>query len=43
MKFIFWLLALFAAAVALVLAAKNPGYVLVVYPPYDDRSTDRLL
>lgn len=34
MKFIFWLLALFAAAVAVVLAAKNPGYVLVVYPPY---------
>lgn len=34
MKFIFWLLALFTAAVALVLAAKNPGYVLVVYPPY---------
>ncbi len=34
MKFILWLLALFAAAVALVLAAKNPGYVLVVYPPY---------
>jgi HemY protein len=34
MKFILWLLALFAAAVAVVLAAKNPGYVLVVYPPY---------
>ena len=34
MKFLFWLLALFAAAVALVLSAKNPGYVLLVYPPY---------
>ncbi len=34
MKFLFWLLALFTAAVALALAAKNPGYVLLVYPPY---------
>ena len=34
MKFLFWLLALFAAAVALTLAANNPGYVLLVYPPY---------
>jgi len=34
MKFLFWLLALFTAAVALVLSAKNPGYVLFVYPPY---------
>jgi len=34
MKFLFWLLALFTAAVALVLAANNPGYVLVVYPPW---------
>lgn len=34
MKFLFWLLALFAAAVALALIANNPGYVLVVYPPY---------
>lgn len=34
MKFIFWLLALFTAAVALALTAKNPGYVLVVFPPY---------
>lgn len=34
MKFLFWLLALFAAAVALALTAKNPGYVLLVYPPY---------
>jgi HemY protein len=34
MKFLFWLLTLFAGAVALVLFAKNPGYVLLVYPPY---------
>lgn len=34
MKFLFWLLALFTAAVALTLAANNPGYVLLVYPPY---------
>lgn len=34
MKFLFWLLALSAAAVAVALAAKNPGYVLLVYPPY---------
>jgi HemY protein len=34
MKFLFWLLALFTAAVALALTAKNPGYVLLVYPPY---------
>jgi len=34
MKFLFWLLAIFAAAVALALTAKNPGYVLLVYPPY---------
>jgi HemY protein len=34
MKFLFWLLALFTAAVALALTAKNPGYVLVVFPPY---------
>lgn len=34
MKFLFWLLVLFTAAVAVVLAAKNPGYVLLVYPPY---------
>lgn len=34
MKFLFWLLTLFAGAVALVLLAKNPGYVLLVYPPY---------
>jgi HemY protein len=34
MKFLFWLLALFALAVALTLAAHNPGYMLLVYPPY---------
>lgn len=34
MKFLLWLLGLFALAVALTLAAHNPGYVLLVYPPY---------
>ena len=34
MKFLVWLLALFAAAVALTLASHNPGYVQLVYPPY---------
>lgn len=34
MKFIFWLLAIFATAVALALTSNNPGYVLLVYPPY---------
>lgn len=34
MKSLVWLLALFAAAVALTLAAHNPGYVQLVYPPY---------
>lgn len=34
MKWLFWLLALFAAAVAVTLAARNPGYVQFVYPPY---------
>ncbi|MDE2310285.1 MAG: heme biosynthesis protein HemY, partial [Betaproteobacteria bacterium] len=34
MKFLFWLLGLFALAVALTLAAHNPGFVLLVYPPY---------
>lgn len=34
MKSLVWLLGLFALAVALVLAAHNPGYVLLVYPPY---------
>ena len=34
MKFLFWLLGLFALAVALTLASRNPGYMLLVYPPY---------
>jgi len=34
MKFLFWLLGLFALAVALTLAAHNHGYMLLVYPPY---------
>lgn len=34
MKSLFWLLTLFAGAVAVVIFAKNPGYVLLVYPPY---------
>ncbi|MBI1174423.1 MAG: heme biosynthesis protein HemY [Sideroxydans sp.] len=34
MKFLLWLLGLFAAAVALTLAAHNNGYMLLVYPPY---------
>jgi len=34
MKWLLWLLALFAAAVAVTLAARNSGYVQFVYPPY---------
>ena len=34
MKYLFWILLLFAAAAALVTASHNPGYVLLVYPPY---------
>lgn len=34
MKFLIWLLGLFSLAVALKLAAQNPGYLLLVYPPY---------
>jgi HemY protein len=34
MKYLLWVLLLFAAAVALVTASHNPGYVLLVYPPY---------
>lgn len=34
MKYLLWILLLFAAAVALVMASHNPGYVLLVYPPY---------
>lgn len=34
MKYLLWLLLLFAAAVALTTAAQNSAYVLLVYPPY---------
>ncbi len=34
MKYLFWLLLLFAAAVALTAATHNAAYVLLVYPPY---------
>lgn len=34
MKFLLWLLGLFALAVAVTLAAHNPGYVVIFYPPY---------
>lgn len=34
MKFLLWLLGLFALAVALTLATHNPGYVVIFYPPY---------
>ncbi len=34
MKFLIWLLVLFAAAVAITVASHNAGYVLLVYPPY---------
>ncbi|MDO8262928.1 MAG: heme biosynthesis HemY N-terminal domain-containing protein [Gallionella sp.] len=34
MKYLFWILLLFAAAVALAAASHNPAYVLLVYPPY---------
>ena len=34
MKYLAWILGLFAAAVALTIAAQNPAYVLLVYPPY---------
>ncbi|MBL0037896.1 MAG: heme biosynthesis protein HemY [Nitrosomonadales bacterium] len=34
MKFLMWLLGLFSLAVALKLAAHNPGYLLLMYPPY---------
>jgi HemY protein len=33
-KYLFWILLLFAAAVALTMASHNPGYVLLVWPPY---------
>jgi HemY protein len=34
MKYLLWILGLFAAAVALTTAAHNSAYVLLVYPPY---------
>ena len=34
MNFLLWLLGLFALAVALIMAAHNPGFLLLVYPPY---------
>lgn len=34
MKWLLWLVGLFAAAVAVMLAAHNAGYVQFVYPPY---------
>lgn len=34
MKYLLWVLLLFAAAVALTTASHNPAYVLLVYPPY---------
>lgn len=34
MKFLLWLLGLFALAVAATLAARNPGYVVIFYPPH---------
>ena len=34
MRYLLWILLIFSVAVALVLASHNPGYVLLVYPPY---------
>ena len=34
MKYLAWILGLFAAAVALAVIAHNPAFVLLVYPPY---------
>lgn len=34
MKWLLWLLGLFATAVAVTVAAHNPGYVQFAYPPY---------
>lgn len=34
MKFLIWFLLIFAAAVALALAAQNTGYVVLAYPPH---------
>ena len=34
MKYVLWIVLIFAAAVAMSSAAHNTGYVLLVYPPY---------
>ncbi len=34
MKYLAWILGLFAVAVVLAVASRNPAYVLLVYPPY---------
>ena len=34
MKYLAWILGLFVAAVALPVIVHNPGYVMLVYPPY---------
>ncbi len=34
MKYLFWLLLLFAVAVVVTIGAHNPAYVMFVYPPY---------
>lgn len=34
MKYMAWILVLFGAAAALTIASHNPGYVMLVYPPY---------
>jgi HemY protein len=35
MRSLFWLLAVFAAAVAMVILGRiDAGYVLLIYPPY---------
>ncbi|MDD4962393.1 MAG: heme biosynthesis HemY N-terminal domain-containing protein [Gallionella sp.] len=34
MKYLFWILMLFAAAVAVTIASHNPADVLILYPPY---------
>jgi HemY protein len=34
MRYLLWVIGLFAAAVALVTASRNPAYVQLVYPPY---------
>lgn len=34
MKYLLWILGLFAAAAALTAASHNPGFMMLVYPPY---------